>query len=306
MAATVSFLTSGGKPSRRGLQDPLWLRAILITLALGFLVLFLLVPLVYVFMAAFEKGFGLFLKSLSDPDGLHAIWLTALVAAIVVPLNTVFGLAAAWAITQFRFRGKNLLITLIDLPFAVSPVVAGLVFVLLFGRNGFFGPFLFEHDFKVIYALPGIVLATLFVTFPFVAREVIPLMQSQGNDEEQAALTLGANGFQIFWKVTIPKIRWALIYGIILCNARSMGEFGAVSVVSGMIRGQTNTMPLQIENLYNEYQTVAAFSFAAVLALLALLTLVIKVIIEARVQRQGNESGLPVSVPLVAANPVLR
>ncbi|MFM8683386.1 MAG: sulfate ABC transporter permease subunit CysW, partial [Chthoniobacterales bacterium] len=209
-----------------------------------------------------------------------AIKLTLIVAAIAVPLNTIFGLAAAWAVTKFDFRGKSLLITLVDLPFAVSPVVAGLIYVLLCGRQGWLGPWLMEHDIKIIFALPGIVLATVFVTFPFVARELIPLMQAQGNDEEYAAATLGANGWRTFWRVTLPRVKWALLYGIILCNARSMGEFGAVSVVSGHIRGKTNTVPLHIEILYNEYQFVAAFAFAALLALLALVTLAVKTIVE--------------------------
>ena len=267
-------------PQNRVLPEP-WLAKLIIGgLGLAFLVLFLFIPLVAVFHGALEKGWQLFLASFEDAAGWHAIKLTLIVAAIAVPLNTIFGLAAAWAVTKFDFRGKSLLITLIDLPFAVSPVVAGLVYVLLCGRQGWFGPWLMEHDIKVIFALPGIVLATVFVTFPFVARELIPLMQAQGNDEEYAAATLGANGWRTFWRVTLPRVKWALLYGIILCNARSMGEFGAVSVVSGHIRGQTNTVPLHIEILYNEYQFVAAFAFAALLALLALVTLAVKTIVE--------------------------
>ncbi len=267
-------------PQNRVLPEP-WIAKFLIGgLGVCFLVLFLFVPLVAVFHGALEKGWEVFLASFEDPAGWHAIKLTLTVAAIAVPLNTFFGLAAAWAVTKFDFRGKSLLITLIDLPFAVSPVVAGLIYVLLCGRQGWFGPWLMEHDIKVIFALPGIVLATVFVTFPFVARELIPLMQAQGNDEEYAAATLGANGWRTFWRVTLPRVKWALLYGIILCNARSMGEFGAVSVVSGHIRGQTNTVPLHIEILYNEYQFVAAFAFAALLALLALVTLAVKTIVE--------------------------
>lgn len=267
-------------PQNRVLPEPWIAKFIIGGLGLGFLVLFLFVPLVAVFHGALEKGWRVLVASFTDPAGWHAIKLTLIVAAIAVPLNTIFGLAAAWAVTKFDFRGKSLLITLIDLPFAVSPVVAGLIYVLLCGRQGWFGPWLMEHDIKVIFALPGIVLATVFVTFPFVARELIPLMQAQGNDEEYAAATLGANGWRTFWRVTLPKVKWALVYGIILCNARSMGEFGAVSVVSGHIRGQTNTVPLHIEILYNEYQFTAAFAFAALLALLALVTLAVKTVVE--------------------------
>ena len=267
-------------PQNRVLPEPWLAKLIISALGLGFLVLFLFIPLVAVFHGALEKGWQVFAASFKDPAGWHAIKLTLIVAAVAVPLNTIFGLAAAWAVTKFDFRGKSLLITLIDLPFAVSPVVAGLIYVLLCGRQGWFGPWLMEHDIKIIFALPGIVLATVFVTFPFVARELIPLMQAQGNDEEYAAATLGANGWRTFWRVTVPKVKWALLYGIILCNARSMGEFGAVSVVSGHIRGQTNTVPLHIEILYNEYQFTAAFAFAALLALLALVTLAVKTIVE--------------------------
>lgn len=262
------------------LKEPLAATVLIAGLGVGFLALFLFIPLLAVFHGALEKGWALFLESFNDSAGWHAIRLTLTVAAISVPLTAAFGLAAAWAVTKFRFRGKSLLITLIDLPFAVSPVVAGLVYVLLCGRQGWFGPWLLDHDIRIIFAVPGIVLATLFVTFPFVARELIPLMQAQGNDEEFAAATLGASGWQIFRRVTLPKIKWGLLYGLILCNARAMGEFGAVSVVSGHIRGKTNTVPLHIEILYNEYQFTAAFAFAALLALLAIATLAAKSLVE--------------------------
>ena len=262
------------------LTEPRWVRGILLFLALGFLALFLLVPLAAVFVEAFRKGWQLYLDAIVEPDAWSAIKLTLLVAAIALPVNLVFGVAAAWAITKFQFRGKQFLITLIDLPFSVSPVVAGLVFVLLFGTQGWFGGWLQDNDIKIVYAVPGIILATLFVTFPFVARELIPLMQAQGSEEEQAALTLGASGWQIFWRVTLPNIKWGLLYGAILCNARAMGEFGAVSVVSGQIRGLTNTMTLHVEILYNEYQYSAAFAVASLLALLALVTLVAKNVVE--------------------------
>ncbi len=283
MGATTGLRNPAGSRAphpRQVLPEPLVVKLILGGLGGAFLVLFLLVPLIAVFHGAFERGWEAFAASWEDPAGWHAIRLTLIVAAIAVPLNTIFGLAAAWAVTKFRFTGKSVLITLIDLPFAVSPVVAGLIYVLLFGRQGWFGPWLLEHDIRIIFALPGIVLATLFVTFPFVARELIPIMQAQGSEEEHAALTLGANGWQTFWRVTVPKVKWGLIYGIILCNARSMGEFGAVSVVSGHIRNQTNTVPLHIEILYNEYQFTAAFAFSALLALLALLTLAVKSLVE--------------------------
>jgi len=247
---------------------------------LAFLTLFLFVPLAFVFAEAFKKGVDVFLKAISDPDALSAVRLTLLAAGIAVPLNLAFGVAAAWAIAKFRFPGKNVLVTLIDLPFSVSPVIAGLIFVLIFGLQGWLGPWLRDHDLKVIFAVPGIVLATLFVTFPFVARELIPLMQAQGIEQEEAAAVLGASGWQTFWKVTLPNIKWGLLYGVILCNARAMGEFGAVAVVSGHIRGQTNTMPLHIEILYNEYQFAAAFAVASLLALLALVTLTIKFVVE--------------------------
>ena len=254
----------------------------LITLALVFLGFFLVLPLIAVFGEALKQGLPLFLEALATPDALAAMQLTLLIAAIAVPLNIVFGIAASWAITKFRFPCRNLLITFIDLPFSVSPVVSGLVFVLLFGANGWFGPWLMEHGLKVIFAVPGMVLATVFITFPFVARELIPLMLEQGKDDEEAALSLGASGWQTFWHVTLPNIRWGLLYGVLLCNARAMGEFGAVSVVSGHIRGETNTMPLHVEILYNEYDFVGAFAVASLLAGLALVTLVAKTVLEWR------------------------
>ncbi|MCS3508554.1 sulfate ABC transporter permease subunit CysW [Achromobacter sp. JUb104] len=279
------------------LTEPRWVRGILLFVALSFLTLFLLVPLAAVFAEAFKKGWQLYLAAIVEPDALSAIRLTLLVAAIALPVNLVFGVAAAWAITKFQFRGKQFLITLIDLPFSVSPVVAGLVFILLFGTQGWMGGWLQDHDWKIVYAVPGIVLATLFVTFPFVARELIPLMQAQGSEEEQAALTLGASGWQIFWRVTLPNIKWGLLYGAILCNARAMGEFGAVSVVSGQIRGLTNTMTLHVEILYNEYQYSAAFAVASLLALLALVTLVAKNVVEWRNARFLRAADLPVEYP---------
>ncbi|WP_447988193.1 sulfate ABC transporter permease subunit CysW [Achromobacter spanius] len=279
------------------LTEPRWVRGILLFVALSFLTLFLLVPLAAVFAEAFKKGWQLYLAAIVEPDALSAIRLTLLVAAIALPVNLVFGVAAAWVITKFQFRGKQFLITLIDLPFSVSPVVAGLVFILLFGTQGWMGGWLQDHDWKIVYAVPGIVLATLFVTFPFVARELIPLMQAQGSEEEQAALTLGASGWQIFWRVTLPNIKWGLLYGAILCNARAMGEFGAVSVVSGQIRGLTNTMTLHVEILYNEYQYSAAFAVASLLALLALVTLVAKNVVEWRNARFLRAADLPVEYP---------
>ncbi len=255
-------------------------RLLLIGTAVAFLALFLLLPLAAVFAEAFRKGWEVFLASLHEEAALSAIKLTLLAAGISVPLNTLFGVSAAWLVTKFKFRGRSLLISLIDLPFAVSPVIAGLVWVLLFGAKGWFGPWLAEHDIKIIFALPGIVIATVFVTFPFVARELIPLMESQGSDQEEAAVTLGANGWQIFFRVTLPNIKWGLLYGVLLCNARAMGEFGAVSVVSGHIRGETNTLPLHVEVLYNEYQFSAAFACATLLAFLALVTLGLKSAVE--------------------------
>lgn len=261
---------------------------LLLAIGLGYLVLFLGLPLVAVFIEAFRKGLDVFWAALKEPDAISAIKLTLLTAAIAVPLNLVFGIAAAWAIAKFEFRGKSVLITLIDLPFAVSPVVSGLIYVLLFGASGWFGPWLQEHDIKLIFAVPGIVLATVFVTFPFIARELIPLMQAQGKEEEEASVSLGASGWQTFWHVTLPNIKWGLLYGVILCNARAMGEFGAVSVVSGHIRGMTNTMPLHVEILYNEYNLAAAFAVASLLALLALLTLVVKAAVEWQAKRSGE------------------
>jgi sulfate/thiosulfate transport system permease protein len=255
---------------------------VLIATAMLFLALFLAFPLVTVFVSAFAKGFPGFLAALDDPDTLSAIRLTLLVAAISVPANVVFGVAAAWAIAKYEFHGKALLTTLIDLPFSVSPVVAGLIYVIMFGAQGYLGPSLKAANIQIIFAVPGIVLATIFVTFPFVARELIPLMQEQGTQDEEAAISLGASGFQTFWRVTLPNVKWGLLYGVLLCNARAMGEFGAVAVVSGHIRGQTNTMPLQIEILYNDYQWVAAFTVASLLALLALVTLVFKTVLEWR------------------------
>lgn len=265
--------------------EPVVVRWLLIGLALVFLGLFQIVPLIAVFSQAFRQGVDVFLEAVSDPNTLAAVKLTLLTAAISVPLNVVFGLAAAWSIAKFSFRGKNVLLTLIDLPFAVSPVISGLIFVLLFGSQGLFGPWLEAHNLKIIFAVPGIVLATTFVTFPFVARELIPVMEAQGKDEEEAALSLGANGWQTFFRITLPNVKWGLLYGVILCNARAMGEFGAVSVVSGHIRGQTNTLPLHVEILYNEYNFVAAFAVATLLAALALVTLVVKSVIEWNTER---------------------
>ena len=267
-------------------NDPLWLRIVLISLVLVFLSLVLLLPLTVVFLEAFREGWKTYLSALQDPAARSAIKLTLLVAAISLPLNTVFGLAASWAIAKFEFKGKAFLITLIDMPFAVSPVISGLIYVLVFGLQGWLGPTLQKYDIQIIFAVPGIVLATLFVTFPFVARELIPLMQEQGTEEEQAAISLGANGWQTFWRVTFPNIKWGLLYGIIICNARAMGEFGAVSVVSGHIRGKTNTLPLHVEILYNEYNVAAAFAMASLLALLGLVTLVLKTLLEWKVRQQ--------------------
>ncbi len=281
----MSSSKTGGR-AQAGTTEPAWVRWSLIGVALGFIFLFLLLPLAAVFVEALRKGVDAYLDALKEPDAWTAIRLTMLTAAMVVPLNLVFGVAAAWAIAKHDFRGKAFLTTLVDLPFSVSPVVAGLVYVLLFGAHGWFGPWLQAHDFAIVFAVPGIVLATLFVTFPFIARELIPLMQAQGTEEEQAAMVLGASGWQTFWHVTLPNIKWGLVYGVILCNARAMGEFGAVSVVSGHIRGQTNTMPLHVEILYNEYQSVAAFAVASLLALLAVLTLLIKSVVEWQFERE--------------------
>ncbi len=280
-------LTAGVAPPalRAATTEPAWVRRLLIGLALAFLTLFLFVPLATVFYEALKKGWDVYLAAIIEPDALSAIQLTLITAAIAVPLNLVFGVAAAWAIAKFDFRGKAFLTTLIDLPFSVSPVVAGLIYVLVFGAQGWFGPWLQEHDLKIIFAVPGIVLATIFITLPFIARELVPVMQAQGRDEEFAALTLGAGGWRTFFTVTLPNVKWGLFYGVVLCNARAMGEFGAVSVVSGHIRGLTNTLPLHVEVLYNEYNHVAAFACASVLAMLALVTLVLKTFVEWKVQQ---------------------
>ena len=277
---------AAGRRTLDARADPTWVRWLLICVSVCFLGLFIVLPLIIVFTQAFSKGVEAYVAALTDPDSLAAIRLTLLVAATSVALNILFGLTAAWAITKFEFRGKSLLITLIDLPFSVSPVVAGLVFVLLFGLQGVFGPWLAAHDIKIIFAFPGIAFATIFVTFPFVVRELIPLMQAQGTEEEEAALSLGASGLRTFFRVTLPNVKWALLYGVLLCNARAMGEFGAVSVVSGRIRGETITMPLQVESLYDGYQLAAAFAVASLLALLALVTLVVKVALEARLAKE--------------------
>ena len=291
MSAVLDNLHAAPKtaaPVRRrktNVLEPDWVRYLLIAVALSFLTLFLFVPLAAVFTEALKRGWDVYLESIRDPDAISAIKLTLIAAGISVPLNLVFGVAAAWAIAKFEFRGKSVLLTLIDLPFSVSPVIAGLIYVLLFGAQGWFGEWLAEHDIKILFAVPGIVLATIFITFPFVARELIPLMQQQGTEEEEAALVLGASGWSTFWRVTLPNIKWGLLYGVILCNARAMGEFGAVSVVSGHIRGETNTMPLQVEILYNEYNFTAAFAIASLLALLALVTLAVKSFIEWRLHQ---------------------
>ena len=304
MAKSVSTLAYVAKhPRRRSIEDPLWLRIVLIATALAFVGLFLIVPMLVVFSEALREGWAAYWRTFDEPDAQAAIRLTLLAAGIAVPLNMAFGLAAAWAIAKFEFRGKTLLTSLIDLPFAVSPVVSGLVYVLLFGAQGWLGRYLnaedpmlpwlqqwlLDHDFRIIFATPGIVLATIFVTFPFVARELIPLMQAQGRDEELAALTLGASGWQTFRRVTLPNVKWALFYGVILCNARAMGEFGAVSVVSGHIRGETNTIPLHVEILFNEFQAQASFAMASLLTLLAFVTLVLKSLVEWR-HRQSVEA----------------
>jgi sulfate/thiosulfate transport system permease protein len=287
---TVLRLDPGKARPVAATTESAWIRWSLIGAALAFLALFLLLPLVLVFALALREGLRVYLAAFATPDARSAIWLTLASAAVAVPLNTAFGVAAAWAIAKFEFKGKSLLITLIDLPFAISPVIAGLIFVILFGARGWLGPWLLAHDIRIIFAVPGIVLATMFVTFPFVARELIPLMQAQGSDEEESALTLGASGWQTFWRVTLPNIKWGLLYGVILTNARAMGEFGAVSVVSGHIRGQTNTMPLHIEVLYNDYQTTAAFALASLLAFLAVVTLGVKSFIEWKIARDNVQA----------------
>ena len=272
--------------SRRATEEPRWVRWLITAIGLGFLLFFLGLPLLAVFVEALAQGWPSYLEALKEPEARSAMWLSIGIAVVALPFNILIGIAAAWAIAKFDFRGKSLLVTLIDLPFAVSPVVAGLIFILLFGANGIFGAWLTAHDIKVIFAVPGMILATLFITFPFVARELIPLMQSQGKDEEEAAISLGASGWQMFWRVSLPNIKWGLLYGVILANARALGEFGAVSVVSGHIRGETNTLPLHVEILYNEYNQVGAFAAASVLALLALVTLVAKTVVEWRMQKE--------------------
>jgi sulfate transport system permease protein len=278
MAGTVTaaYEPNASRTDTPRATEPRWVRIILMAVAFGFLGLFLFIPLALVFSQAVKDGLPAYWKALTEPDAISAIRLTLLTAFVVLPLNVVFGVAAAWTLTKFQFRGKTLLLSLIDLPFTVSPVIAGMLFVLLFGAQGYFGPFLSDHNLKILFAFPGIALATLFVTFPFVARELIPLMQSQGSEDEEAAISLGASGWRMFWHVTLPNIRWGLLYGVVLCAARAMGEFGAVSVVSGHIRGETNTMPLHIEVLYNEYNFAGAFAVASVLALISLITLAAK------------------------------
>ena len=283
MAGIVQARPAVAQAGRRRLTEPRLVRWLLTAIALVFLFLFLVLPLVTVFAEAFDRGIDAYVEAVREPDAVAALLLTLTAAAIAVPLNVVFGLCAGWAIAKFEFRGKNLLTTLIDLPFAVSPVVSGLVFVLLFGRQGYLGPWVAEQDIRIVFAVPGIVLATIFVSFPFVAREIIPVMEATGTEEEEAARVLGASGFQIFRRVTLPNIKWGLLYGAILCNARAMGEFGAVSVVSGKIRGETNTLPLQVEVLYNEYMFQAAFAVASLLTFLAIITLILKTVVEGRV-----------------------
>ena len=303
MSATATALGAPRAPthgarfeSNPATREAPWVKWTILALGLGFFALFLLLPLVTVFAEALRKGVGVYFAALTEPDAVSALQLTLLAALIAVPLNLVFGVWAAWLVTKFDFRGKSFLVTLIDLPFSVSPVVAGLIYVLMFGAQGWFGPWLQEHDLKVVFAVPGIVLATVFVTFPFVARELIPLMEAQGREEEEAATVLGASGWQTFWLVTLPNVKWGLLYGVILCNARAFGEFGAVSVVSGHIRGLTNTLPLHVEILYNEYQFAAAFAVASLLALLALVTLGLKTFIEWR-ESQSHKSGHKETTP---------
>lgn len=295
MSAHVHTMVRSGK-AQASTGDPAWVKGLLIGFTLLSLGLLLVLPLAIVFIEAFRQGITAYLASFRDAAAWHAIKLTLIATLVSLPINLVFGLAAAWAIAKFDFWGKSLLITLIDLPFAVSPVISGLVFVLMFGAQGWLGPWLAEHDMKIIFAVPGIVLATVFVTAPFVARELIPLMQEQGTEEEQAAISLGASGWQTFFRITLPNIKWALLYGIILCNARAMGEFGAVSVVSGHIRGKTNTLPLHVEILYNEYNVVAAFAMASLLALLGVVTLILKTFLEWKVQNQMRSTLEPSTV----------
>lgn len=282
-------------PSAAVMRDPAWLQCLVIALSLGAVGLLIVMPLVVIFLEAFRHGLGAYLASFRDVAAWHAIRLTLIATGIALPLNAVFGLAAAWAVTKFQFWGKSLLITLIDLPFAVSPVISGLVFVLLFGAQSWLGPWLAAHDLRVIFAVPGIVIVTVFVTAPFIARELIPLMQAQGSEEEQAAVSLGASGLQTFWRVTLPNIKWALLYGVILCTARAMGEYGAVAVVSGNIRGKTNTLPLHIENLYNEYDAVAAFAMASLLALVGIVSLIIKSVLQWKLRNQLHATLAPSS-----------
>ena len=303
MSATATALGAPRAPthgarfeSNPATREAPWVKWTILALGLGFFALFLLLPLITVFAEALRKGVGVYFAALTEPDAVSALQLTLLAALIAVPLNLVFGVWAAWLVTKFDFQGKSFLVTLIDLPFSVSPVVAGLIYVLMFGAQGWFGPWLQEHDLKVVFAVPGIVLATVFVTFPFVARELIPLMEAQGREEEEAATVLGASGWQTFWLVTLPNVKWGLLYGVILCNARAFGEFGAVSVVSGHIRGLTNTLPLHVEILYNEYQFAAAFAVASLLALLALVTLGLKTFIEWR-ESQSHKSGHKETTP---------
>lgn len=276
--------------SRDATREPTWVRYTLITIALLFFLSCLILPLIFVFVEAFKQGVGVYAQALVHPDTLSAVKLTLLTAVIAVPLNVVFGVAAAWCVAKFNFRGKSILTTIIDMPFSVSPVIAGLMLVLIFGTQGWFGSWLMDNDIKILYAIPAIVLATIFITVPFVARELIPLMEAQGTEEEEAAIVLGASGWQTFWKVTLPNIKWGLIYGVILCNARAMGEFGAVSVVSGHIRGETNTLPLHVEILYNEYTFSAAFAVSSLLALLAIVTLVLKTWVELRQEKQNKHN----------------
>ncbi|UOG18543.1 sulfate ABC transporter permease subunit CysW [Acinetobacter sp. PK01] len=276
--------------SRDATREPIWVRYTLLSIALIFFLSCLILPLILVFVEAFKQGIAVYIQALVDPDTLSAVKLTLLTAAIAVPLNVVFGVAAAWSVAKFNFRGKSILTTLIDLPFSVSPVIAGLMLALIFGTQGWIGNWLLDHDIKILYAVPAIVLATVFITVPFVARELIPLMEAQGTEEEEAAMVLGASGWQTFWKVTLPNIKWGLIYGVILCNARAMGEFGAVSVVSGHIRGETNTLPLHVEILYNEYTFSAAFAVSSLLALLAIVTLILKTWVEYRQEKQNKSN----------------
>ncbi len=308
MASFIDFRNPPGSDRRadcsvRANSEPSWLRRTLIGVVLAFFVLFLGLPLVVVFEGALAKGFSTFITTFSDPNTLHSIWVTLLVAFIAVPSNAVFGVSAAWVITRYNFKGRQLLLSLIDLPLWVSPVIGGLIYVLLYGRRGYFGPWLQAHDIRIIFALPGIILATTFVTFPFVARSLIPLMQAQGFEEEEAALTLGAGGFQILRRITLPKIRWGFFYGLILCNARAMGEFGAVSVVSAKISGQTNTMPLEIERLYNDYLFASGFALATALSLLALVTLALKTLAEWENRRQfeaGQQAILETTIDITS------